>query len=106
MSLNAVSVIKSDAGVSGAVYFKQSLEGGPVKVTGEIKGLTAGEHGFHIHELGDTTNGCISAGPHFNVTPSNHHGGPTSKVRHNGDLGEFSSLINDLIPICFSLHHH
>lgn len=86
MSVKAVAVLKSDAGVSGVIYFEQSSSGGPVTVTGEVKGLAPGEHGFHIHEFGDTTNGCISAGPHFNVNAQNH-GGPNSAVRHNGDLG-------------------
>jgi Cu-Zn family superoxide dismutase len=31
-------------------------------VTGKITGLAAGLHGFHIHEFGDTTNGCMSTG--------------------------------------------
>ncbi|MES1905912.1 MAG: hypothetical protein MHPSP_003303, partial [Paramarteilia canceri] len=42
--------------------------------------------GFHIHNFGDTTQGCISAGPHFN--PFNvKHGSLTSSIRHLGDLG-------------------
>lgn len=91
MSINAVAVLKGEAGVSGNIFFKQTVTGGPVTVTGEVKGLTPGEHGFHIHEFGDTTNGCVSAGPHFNVDPSNHHGGPTSAKRHNGDLGNVTA---------------
>ncbi|KAJ7543898.1 hypothetical protein O6H91_09G057600 [Diphasiastrum complanatum] len=59
---------------------------GPTAVTGTVTGLRPGLHGFHVHAFGDTTNGCMSTGPHFN--PYNmEHGGPKDEIRHAGDLG-------------------
>ncbi|KHJ88394.1 copper/zinc superoxide dismutase, partial [Oesophagostomum dentatum] len=59
-------------------------------IIGEIEGLAPGLHGFHVHELGDLTDGCTSTGPHFN--PGNRpHGGPTDNIRHIGDLGSIEA---------------
>lgn len=43
----------------------EQLHGG-VRITGTIKGLSQGLHGFHVHDKGDLSQGCDSAGPHFN----------------------------------------
>jgi len=55
--MKAVCVLKGDGAVTGTVHFEQEGSG-PVKVTGELTGLTDGFHGFHVHQFGDNTNGC------------------------------------------------
>ncbi|RWR83411.1 superoxide dismutase Cu-Zn, chloroplastic [Cinnamomum micranthum f. kanehirae] len=59
---------------------------GPTTVKVRVTGLTPGLHGFHLHEYGDTTNGCISTGAHFNPNKLTH-GAPEDNIRHAGDLG-------------------
>lgn len=81
----AVAVLKGNSQVEGVVTLVQE-DDGPTTVKVRVTGLTPGLHGFHLHEYGDTTNGCISTGAHFN--PNNMtHGAPEDEVRHAGDLG-------------------
>jgi len=88
MSTKAVCVLLGDA-VKGVLHFEQQGNE-PVQIKGEVTGLTPGHHGFHIHEFGDYSNGCMSAGPHFNPAGVGH-GCPTDAVRHIGDLGNITA---------------
>ncbi|KAL5156050.1 Superoxide dismutase [Cu-Zn] [Glycine soja] len=83
--VKAVAVLGSSEGVTGTIFFTQEGNG-PTTVTGSLAGLKPGLHGFHVHALGDTTNGCLSTGAHFNPN-NNEHGAPEDENRHAGDLG-------------------
>ena len=52
--------------IHGTVKFEQLSENDPLKVHGTLYGLPPGYHGFHIHEIGDTSNNCLASGSHFN----------------------------------------
>jgi len=75
--------------VSGWITFAPIA--GHVHVIAEVRGLTPGRHGFHIHEKGDCSSADgTSAGGHFNPTGA-PHGGPDSQERHAGDLGNLEA---------------
>jgi superoxide dismutase, Cu-Zn family len=81
--IQAIAVLSGT--VSGTVRFTE--EGNKVKIDLDLKGLKPNfEHGFHVHNAGDLSDGCTSACAHFNPYGT-VHGGPDSKVRHVGDLG-------------------
>ncbi|KAK9201226.1 hypothetical protein WN944_016427 [Citrus x changshan-huyou] len=84
-TVKAVALISGATSVKGSLHFVQGPNG-VTHVKGKITGLKPGLHGFHIHALGDTTNGCNSTGPHFNPLKKDH-GAPSDNERHAGDLG-------------------
>ncbi|ODV59630.1 superoxide dismutase SOD1 [Ascoidea rubescens DSM 1968] len=89
--VKAIAVLKGTVGVGGVVTFEQNSENEPTKISYKITGNSPNAlKGFHIHEFGDNTNGCTSAGPHFNPF-NNTHGAPTETVRHVGDLGNIKT---------------
>ena len=69
--------------LDGAVYFKQK-PGKSTKIYGRVIGLEPGEHGIHIHEFGDLSDGCDSAGGHYNPDGVDHG---DLEQGHVGDLG-------------------
>ena len=71
------------AGIKGVVIFTQADASQPTQISAKLEGLKPGKHGFHIHEKGNLTQGCATAGGHFNPHGADH-GGPNSKVRHVG----------------------
>lgn len=76
----------SKTGKVGVIMFHQGTDG-KVSISGTLSGLTPGKHGFHVHEYGDLSRGCITAGEHFNPA-NNTHGDPAdADSRHVGDLG-------------------
>lgn len=80
----------SSSAVTGTITFTQEKAGDSTTVSGQLKGLAPGKHGFHIHQFGDYTNGCMSAGGHFNPAGKNH-GAPEDTERHAGDLGNIEA---------------
>lgn len=72
--------------VVGTLYLEQIRFVSPVFISGNITGLTEGEHGFHVHEWGDLGDNCKNAGGHYNPLGYNHSA-PNATERHIGDLG-------------------
>uniref|UniRef100_Q5EEY7 Superoxide dismutase [Cu-Zn] n=1 Tax=Lilium hybrid cultivar TaxID=156531 RepID=Q5EEY7_9LILI len=102
----AVAVLKGNSQVEGVVTLIQD-DDGPTKVQVRVTGLNPGPHGFHLHEYGDTTNGCISTGAHFNPDKKTH-GAPEDEIRHAGDLGNIiansegvaeATIVDNQIPL-------
>ncbi|KAK6942739.1 Superoxide dismutase, copper/zinc binding domain [Dillenia turbinata] len=102
----AVAIIKGGSQIQGLISLSQPTNG-PTTVNVRVTGLKPGSHGFHLHEFGGTTNGCISTGSHFNPNKLKH-GAPKDKIRHAGDLGNIvanadgiaeTTIVDNQIPL-------
>jgi Cu-Zn family superoxide dismutase len=83
---SAVATLEPTAGntTRGRVTFV--TKGNKVMVTASLSGMTAGNHGFHIHEKGDCSAADgMSAGGHFNPL-GKPHAAPSTTDRHAGDM--------------------
>ena len=92
---SALCILHEDnhSGVKGIVTLHQAHPQAPTYFEFSLTGLGSEQlHGCHIHQFGDLTRGCLTAGPHFNPFDQTH-GGPKDFIRHVGDLGNL--LCND-----------
>ncbi|KAL7756968.1 hypothetical protein ACKLNR_013961 [Fusarium oxysporum f. sp. zingiberi] len=86
-----VATVRGESTVFGTITFEQFDESSPTNISWNIRGNDANSlRAFHIHEFGDNTNGCTSAGPHFNPF-GRTHGSPSDHERHVGDFGNFQT---------------
>ncbi len=99
----AIAVLHSTEGnsVTGTIRFEHTGEG--IHVTGEVKGLTPGKHGFHVHEFGDcSAPDATSAGGHFNPT-NEAHGAPKAEAHHIGDMGNVEADASGVAKVDMTL---
>ncbi|XP_053639842.1 superoxide dismutase [Cu-Zn] [Cherax quadricarinatus] len=81
----AVVVLRGEA-EGTLVLTQEDPPAGVTRIEGSISNLTSGLHGFHIHQFGDLSGGCGTAGGHYNPF-GKQHGAPENFNRHLGDLG-------------------
>jgi Cu-Zn family superoxide dismutase len=76
-----------DSKVAGTAMFMDTKDG--LKVTVNMTGAPAGQHGFHIHEFGSCEDLGKAAGGHYNPLSSPHGmiSKDGAKHAHKGDLG-------------------
>lgn len=98
--------------IFGTVLFSQCCIKHPTKIVFNLGKFGANEtHAIHIHEYGDTTDGCTSLGLHYNPYGTTHGSiyDPT-RERHAGDLinnfttdknGEFALSYSDELVTLF-----
>jgi len=87
--------------VSGRLEFTETP--GAVHITGEVKHLSPGQHGIHVHQKADlSAPDLASAGGHFNPTKE-QHGAPGAEHHHLGDFGNITADQNGTANVDLSI---
>lgn len=89
-TINAISAEGIGADIGTAKFADGD---GGLSITLEVKGISAGEHGVHVHENGSCDAqekdgkmvAGLGAGPHFDPDKAGKHAGPHGEG-HKGDL--------------------
>lgn len=74
--------------IYGRVLFKQTFPAGILQVLVNVHGLPTDDQqkrAIHIHQYGDLSQGCITAGPHYNPLGVDH-------PAHPGDFGNHVAI--------------
>ena len=88
-----------DSKIKGTVRFVEKENGVEIEIN--LTGLKKNhKHGFHVHQYGDMSDKCESMCSHFNPFQKTH-GGPNSKERHVGDLGNIQTDGNGNVHVVF-----
>ena len=106
LSRSAICLLlpESDSDVHGIVSFHQETPQDKTMIVANVRNLNPNSlHGMHIHQFGDLSEGCQSAGPHFNPH-GKHHGGLYDDERHVGDLGNLKTNEEGFAYAAFSDH--
>ena len=82
-----VEVRATDSGAMLGTVLIEDTDGG-ARFTPDLSGLTAGEHGFHVHVNPDCGMAGQAAGGHYDPANTGRHEGPDG----NGHLGDLPRL--------------
>ena len=94
--VNAIVIIHGK--VKGTIILKDTKRG--LKIICDLKNISEGFHGFHVHQFGDISDKANSLGGHYNPENKNH-GGLSSKNRHKGDFGNLIANKNNIVKYNF-----
>lgn len=101
--MKAICVLtNNNPGITGHIVFSET-KNRKLKVSIDIKGLSPGKHGIHIHNKGNLLNGCESLCSHFNPYNTEHGDRlATISKRHVGDLGNIIANKNGIAKYEFT----